>query len=80
MTNALFAKIKEIEQAVGKDWLNKFQQAETVEDIIALAEIHEIRVTEEIALEALQILKETELSDEQLMDVSGGIRMVLPKK
>jgi predicted AAA+ superfamily ATPase len=82
MTNTLLEKMAEIEKAGGKDWFKGFQKADSVQDIISLSDKYGINVTEEVAQEAFKLLNEAELSDEQLMNISGGfggLTMPMPK-
>jgi len=72
VTKTLLEKIGEIEKAVGKDWLKEFQEVDSAQKIITLADQHGVTVTEEIAEEAFNLMNESEISDEQLMDISGG--------
>ncbi len=72
MTDALLEKMTEIEKKAGKDWVMEFQNADSPRAIILLAGKYGITVPEEVAEEALGLLSETELSDEELMTISGG--------
>jgi len=74
MTKELLTKIKEIEEKLGQDWMNKLDDLKTAEELKKKAAELDIKLSDELAEEALKLLNDgaNELSEEELSTIAGG--------
>ena len=75
MTKALLEKIREIEEKVGKDWIEIFENLSTEAEIIEQAKKNGVELTQALAKEGLQLIQanqKDELSESELSAVAGG--------
>ena len=75
MTKALLEKIREIESKMGRDWIQKFEELSTKEELMVTAQKNGIELTPELAQEGLAMIRaneKDELSEEELSAVAGG--------
>jgi len=75
MTKELMAKIKELEDKAGKNWIEEFKAIKTTEELKQKVSEHGIKLTEEEEKEALSLIiknETNELTDDELADIAGG--------
>ena len=75
MTKALLEKIREIEEKMGKDWIQIFENLSTKEEIMEQAKKNGVELTPALAEEGLQLIRaneKDELSEQELSAVAGG--------
>lgn len=75
MTRGLLAKIRILENQVGKDWINKLENCESPEELQNQVKQWDIVLTNEQAQEAYELVskaKYSELREEELINISGG--------
>jgi len=74
LTKELLEKIKEIEVKLGQGWMKELEGISTVKELKKKAADYQMELTDEIAAEALKLLKSDEseeLSGEELSAVAG---------
>ena len=77
MTKALMETVKQIEDKVGKDWINQISEIRTTEVLKKQAEEWGVELSDELAAEALRLLTSEqvgELSEEELTAAAGGCK------
>jgi hypothetical protein len=75
MTKALLEKIKEMEEKLGKGWMQQLEGINTKEELVKKASALGIELREEQATEAMAFLTndtDEELSEAELSAVAGG--------
>jgi len=80
MTKALMETVKQIEEKVGKDWINQLSEIKTTEELKQQAAKWDVEVSDEMASEALRLLSSDqvgELSEEELAAVAGGCKGII---
>jgi len=76
MTKALMSTIKQIEDKVGKDWIDQFSSIKTTEELKKQAEKWDVDLTDELADEALSLLSSDqagEMSEDDLAAIAVGL-------
>jgi len=80
MTKVLMDTVKQIEEKVGKDWINQVSEIKTTEQLQKQAEKWGVELSDELAAEALRLLSSDqvgELSEEELAAVAGGCKGII---
>jgi len=80
MTKALMETVKQIEEKVGKDWINQLSEIKTTEQLQKQAEKWGVELSDEMAAEALKLLSSDEvgeLSEDELAAVAGGCKGII---
>ncbi|MFP4460845.1 MAG: hypothetical protein ACLFQE_01475 [Thermotogota bacterium] len=80
MTKALMETVKQIEDKVGKDWINQVSEIKTTEELQKQAEKWGVELSDEMALEALSLLSSEqvgEMSEEELKAAAGGCKGII---
>lgn len=73
MTKELMQKLKEIEQKIGKNWMEVLDNVDSPDKLIKIAESHQIELSKELAEEGYsKLFEENELSEEELANIAGG--------
>jgi len=75
MTKELMAKIKELEEKAGENWIGEFRFVKTKEELVQKVKKYDIDLTDEIADEALSLItdnSENELSETDLKNIAAG--------
>ncbi|HQN22908.1 MAG TPA: hypothetical protein PLD70_11370 [Thermotogota bacterium] len=75
MTKELLCKIKEIEEKVGKNWLEIILKADSEAHLLKIAKEYGVNLTRDQASEGYKLLKSEAkiLSETDLAEVSGGV-------
>lgn len=80
MTKALMDTVKQIEEKVGKDWINQVSEINSTEELKKQAEEWGVELSDDMATEALRILSSDqvgELSEDELARVAGGCKGII---
>jgi len=80
MTKALMDTVKQIENKVGKDWLNQVSQIRTTEELKKQAGEWGVDLSDELADEALRLLSSDsvgEMSEDELAAIAGGAKGII---
>ena len=80
MTKALMDTVKQIENKVGKDWINQVSQIRTTEELKKQAGEWGVDLSDELADEALRLLSSDsagEMSEEELAAIAGGAKGII---
>lgn len=75
MTKELMLKIREIEEKVGKNWIEEFRDVNSREELTEKAGKYGIELTPEMAEEGIALLNgnaSAELSEDELSGIAGG--------
>jgi len=80
MTKVLMDTVKQIEEKVGKDWINQVSEIKTTEQLQKQAEKWGVELSDELAAEALRLLSSDEvgeMSEEELAAAAGGCKGII---
>ena len=80
MTKALMDTVKQIEDKVGKDWINQVSEIRTTEELKKQAEEWGVGLSDELADEALRLLSSDpagEMSEDELAAIAGGAKGII---
>ena len=80
MTKALMDTVKQIENKVGKDWINQVSQIRTTEELKKQAGEWGVDLSDELADEALRLLSSDsvgEMSEDELAAIAGGAKGII---
>ena len=80
MTKALMDTVKQIENKVGKDWINQVSQIRTIEELKKQAGEWGVDLSDELADEALRLLSSDsvgDMSEDELAAIAGGAKGII---